>query len=147
MATNAYAPPVMSDWRVQRFLEWLCTHVADREISTQKELAEVLGVAPAMLTSWKKDADFLAAWEVMYRKSIGAPDRVKSIMDQLYDTATDRSDPRQVQAARTYLEAVDAARPPRVQASTGAKAAKELTNDQLLAILAERAAKELSERA
>lgn len=146
MATGTFAPPVMSDWRVQRFLEWLCTTHADREPSTQRELIEVLGISQQMAASWKKDADFLGAWEALYRKTVGAPERVHQVLNQLYDTATDRSDPRQVQAARAYLEAVDAARPKKVEGATSTRAAKELSNEQLLAILAERASQELSQR-
>lgn len=138
--------PVMSDWRVQRYLEWLCTPADDREPSNQRELAEVLGVHFTVLSYWKKDPDFLGAWETLYRKTVGAPDRIQTVLDQLYNTAKDRTDPRQVQAARAYLEAVDAARPPKVARPTTTGAAKELSNEQLLSILAERASQELAQR-
>lgn len=137
-------PPVMSDWRVQRFLEWLCTPADDREPSNQRDLAEVLGVHFTTLSYWKKDPDFLGAWEALYRKTVGAPDRIQTILDQLYATARDRTDPRQVQAAKAYLEAVDASRPKKAPVTAGA--AKELTNEQLMAILAERASQELAQR-
>jgi len=138
--------PNFNDFRVQRFLEWLLTPPGDRYPSAQKALAEELNVLPSILTSWKNDADFLAEWERQYRKSVGNPEKAKGVLDALFETATDRTDPRQVPAARAYLEAIDVMKPKRMDVTVTKGAAKELSDDELLGLLAERAEAELSTR-
>lgn len=139
---SSYAPPNLEDWRVRRFIEWLCTAPEERDPPTQAELAEEVGYVSAHLSSWKRDPDFLAAWEKQYRKTVGSPERLGNVMQKLYLTATDLTDPRQVQAAKTYLDAASKMSPP---APNGPKDARKLTNDQLYEILAERAAQELTQ--
>lgn len=101
------------DWRVQRVLEWLCTIKEDRDPSTQGGLADELGfTSDSEIKRWKNDPEFLAEWERRYRKSVASPEKMQLIAERLYETATDRSDPRQVQAAREYRAAVEAVKPP-----------------------------------
>lgn len=135
------------DWRRQRFLEWLCTAHKDRMPTTQKELAAELVISADVLVNWKRQPEFLAEWERQYRLTVGNPGRAQHVLDELYETATDRSDPRQVQAAKAYLEAIDVVKPKKVDVTvTNGKAAKELTDDELFSMLAERAEVELMER-
>lgn len=138
--------PAMNDFRVQRFLEWLLTPRDERNPGTQAALAEELGVHRNTLGEWKNDPDFLAEWERQYRKTVGSPERAQSVLNSLYETATDRTDPRQVPAARAYLEAIDVMKPKRVDVTVTKGAAKELSDDELLAMLAERAEYELASR-
>jgi transcriptional regulator with XRE-family HTH domain len=138
--------PNFNDFRVQRFLEWLLTPPADRWPSKQAELAEELGIDRNLLSQWKNDPDFLAEWERKYRKTVGSPERAKGVLDALYDTAVDRTDPRQVPAARAYLEAIDVMKPKRVDVTVTKGQAKELSDDELLSLLAERAEAELTAR-
>jgi transcriptional regulator with XRE-family HTH domain len=138
--------PRLNDFRVQRFLEWLVTQPSERYPSTQTELAEELGIDRNLLSQWKNDPDFLAEWERFYRKTVGSPERAKSVLDALHETATDRTDPRQVPAARAYLEAIDAIKPRRVDVTVTKGAAKELSDEELMAMLAERAEAELAAR-
>lgn len=138
--------PRLNDFRVQRFLEWLTTSPNERRPSTQTELAEELGMDRNVLSMWKNDADFLGEWERLYRKTVGSPERAKSVLDALHETATDRTDPRQVPAARAYLEAIDAIKPRRMDVTVVKGAAKELSDDELVAMLAERAEAELAAR-
>jgi hypothetical protein len=140
------APVNLNDWRVQHFLEWLCTVPASRTPLTQGELAGTLGVSHQQLTAWKNNSDFLIAWEKLYRRTVGSPEKAQAVIEELYNTATERTDPRQVPAARAYLEAIDAVKPKQV-AVTVSRSPKELTDDELMAILGERAAKELADRA
>lgn len=135
-----------NDWRVQRFLEWLCTIAEDREPKTQKDLCEELGWVKQRAADMKNDPDFLAAWEHRYRKTVGSPEKAQLVVTRLFETATDRTDPRQVPAARAWMEAVDAVRPKRVDV-TVSKAAKDLSEEELNAILAEEASRELNRRA
>ena len=127
--------PSLDDWRVQRFLEWLCTLPGDRIPGTQRELAETLDLRQQTLVEWKDDPDFLAAWEHRYQKTIGSVQRQQAVMEALYETACDRTDPRQVVAAKAYLDALGIAKPQRPQT---VKDAKKLTDEQLYALAAER---------
>ena len=136
-----------SDWRKQRFLDWLCTIGDDRQPKTQRELAEELGTTAVELSHWKAEPNFLAAWEVQYRRTIGSPEKAHAVLNALHETAVDRTDPRQVQAARAYLESIDAIKPKKVDVTvTQGKAAAALSDDELFAMLADRATDELANR-
>lgn len=111
-----------------------------------KELAEKFALHINILSRWKRDTDFIADWEVQYRKVVGSPEKAQRIMDKLFETAEDRTDPRQVQAAKAYLEAIEVIKPKKVEVTVNNKAAKDLSDDDLYAILAERAEQELRER-
>lgn len=138
--------PNLNDFRVQRFLEWLLTPVPERNPPRQVELADELGMARQTLREWKNDPDFLAEWERQYRKTIGSPEKAQAVLTALYDTATDRTDPRQVPAARAYLEALDVIKPKRLDVTVTKGAAKDLSDEELMALLAERVEEELAQR-
>lgn len=142
MAEKRYA-----DWRQDRFIEWLCTAKQDREPRTQTELAEELSIKASDLSALKQDPEFLARWEAHYRRTIGSPERAGTVMQSLYETAIDRTDPRQVQAARAYMDQIEGARPQKLDVTvTNGKAAKDLSDDELFAMLANRAETELANR-
>jgi|SRR5215471_755408 len=146
MAKMAGTRPGLNDFRTQRVLEWLLTPQNERNPSSQAELADELDMHRNTISQWKNDPDFLAEWERRYRKTVGSPERAKSVLDSLFETATDRTDPRQVPAARAYLEAIDAIKPKRLDVTVVKGQAKDLSDDELLSILAERAEAELAER-
>lgn len=136
----------LGDWRVKRFLDWLCTITEDREPRLQKDLATELGWPAQRCVDLKNDPTFLAAWEHQYRKTIGSPEKMQLVVTRLFETATDRSDPRQVPAARAWIEAVDGVKPKKMEVTVN-KAAKDLTDAELASLLAEEASKELDRRA
>ena len=103
-----------------------------------KNSRKKLDVTVAALNRLKADATFLAEWEVLYRKTVGSPEKAQRVVQRLYETAEDRTDPRQVPAAKAYLEAIDAIKPKKVEVTVN-KAAKELSDEDLYRILAERA--------
>jgi hypothetical protein len=138
--------PNFNDFRVERFFEWLLTPPSERWPSKQHELAEELSIDRNLLSQWKNDPDFLAEWERRYRKTVGSPEKAQSVLSALFETATDRTDPRQVPAARAYLEAIDVMKPKRVDVTVTKGAARDLTDDELVAMLAERAEAELAAR-
>ena len=137
----------LNDFRVLRVLEWLLTPLAERVPPHQSELADELGISRNLIAQWKNDPDFLAEWERLYRKTIGSPEKAQAVLTALFDTATDRTDPRQVPAARAYLEALDVIKPKRLDVTVTKGAAKDLTDEELMAMLAERAEQELAQRA
>ena len=135
------------DWRRERLLEWLCTIPDDREPKTQTLLAAELGATASDISKWKAEPDFLAKWETLYRKTVGSPEKAHQVLHALHATAIDRTDPRQVQAARAYLETIDVIKPKKVDVTvTQGRAAKDLTDDELFAMMAGRAADELANR-
>ena len=136
----------MSDFRVQRFLDWLVTVPDERDPPTQEALAVEMGLTKNTIGAWKRDADFLVEWERRYRKKVGSPEKQQQVLEALHQTATDRTDPRQVPAARAYLEAVDAIKPKKVDVTVQTKPAKDLSNDDLAMLLAEAALLETERR-
>lgn len=135
------------DWRKRAYIAWLTTVQAEREIPRLDEFAKSLDVNQATLRKWKEDAEFLAEWERVYRATVGSPEKAQRVMTELLETATDRTDPRQVQAAKTYLDAIGAIRPQQVDVTvTQGRAAQALSDDELYALIAERAAAELEVR-
>lgn len=138
--------PDLTDWKVKLFLDWLTTVPDQRDPPTQLAFAETLGVPTTYLGDWKRDPDFLIEWERAYRKKVGSPEKQQAVLDALHATATDRTDPRQVPAARAYLEAIDAIKPKKLDVTMTTKPAKELSNDDLALLLAEAANLEAERR-
>jgi hypothetical protein len=135
------------DWRKRAYIAWLTTPTAEREIPTVGDFAKSIDATRSTLSKWREDAEFLAEWERVYRSTVGSPEKAQAVMTELLATATDRTDPRQVQAAKTYLDAIGAIKPQAVDVTvTHGKAAKSLSDDELYAMIAERAASELEAR-
>jgi len=135
-----------NDFRIQRVVEWLCTPPGEREPRTQNELATEIGKTGSWISALKNDGAFLRLWEDRYRRVVGNPGKVQEVLQSLQETAADRTDPRQVQAARAYLEALDVMKPKRVDVTVTSTAAKQLTDEQLTEMIAARAAQELLDR-
>jgi hypothetical protein len=133
------------DFRRQVFIEWLCTPKRDREPSTEAEFAEQHGVAATALTRWKKDRQFLLAWEQHYLATVGSPERKQNLLDTLYRTGTDADDPRHVAAASKYMELVDGLRPQRLDIHLH-RPAKDLSDEELNAIGSQFIAREQAAR-
>jgi hypothetical protein len=134
----------ITDWRKQELLQWLCTLPNDRDPSTAKEMAERLGISAQTMRNWKDDAEFLEAWQYLYRRTIGSPERMQLVLERLFETATDRTDPRQVPAAREYRIAVEGVAPTKVEMTV--RSAKDLSDEDLEAMMAAAARSELERR-
>ncbi|HZY07703.1 MAG TPA: hypothetical protein VFE69_08160, partial [Ilumatobacteraceae bacterium] len=104
------------------------------------------GKTGSWISALKNDGAFLRLWEDRYRRVVGNPGKVQEVLQSLQETAADRTDPRQVQAARAYLEALDVMKPKRVDVTVTSTAAKQLTDEQLTEMIAARAAQELLDR-
>jgi Helix-turn-helix of insertion element transposase len=135
----------ITDFRKQAFLRWLCTPVKEREPRTFIDFAAEVGLDRRTLQNWRDEKEFLEAWEKMYLKTIGDPSKKSEIMGTLYQTATDPDDPKHVQAAKAYFEIEGSMKPSRMEVTVQRPAA-ELTDDQLAALLAERAEAEQAQR-
>lgn len=136
----------IDDFRKQRFLDWLCTPIAEREPSTMEELAGELSLTRRTLTNWKKDDEFLKHWEQRHRATIGNPERINEVLNTLYRTATDPDDPKHVSAAKEFLGFVEGTRPQKVDVTVTNQDVSKLSTDELIALAAKRAASELDRR-
>lgn len=141
------SPFPIGGFQKQAFLQWLCTPPRDRDPKTMDELADQLGVTRRTLTNWKTDdKEFMEAWEKLYLRTIGDPSRKQTIMDTLYGTATDRDDPKHVQAAKTYMEIEGSLKPAKTEITVQSGDASKLTMEQLDELLAQKAADEKGRR-
>lgn len=125
----------VEDFRRQAFIEWLCTPKRHRDPPTQEGFADQHGLDSNTLSRWKRDREFLLAWETYYLATIGSPERKQNILDAMYDTAADRDDPRHVAAGKAYMELVEGVKPQQVNVTVDRPAA-ELSDEQLDAALA-----------
>ena len=131
-----------------RVITWLLTPRDDREPRKQADLAHEMGLNPATIVSWKKDPEFLKAWDEQYLKGIGSPESKSDIMATLLRTATDADDPKHVQAAKAYFEIEGSLRPQKnqVDISVSTKPVSELTDDELKRLMSAKAEDELAAR-
>jgi hypothetical protein len=147
------------DARKERLLQWLVTPPSQREPATQVELAAELGVAPRTLRDWRANVQFRAVWEQQAKRVIGDPSNVQEVLEEMRQLALLREVPKgvdregnqvfgqntqQVAAAKLYLTATDAIRPP--EADAAAKKAAEMSDAELQAMIAQQGQKMLSER-
>lgn len=135
----------LSDFRKQRFLDWLCTPTKERDPATFTGIAKELGFERRTLQNWRQEKEFLEEWERRYLATIGNPSRKSEIMDTLLKTATDPDDPKHVQAAKAYFEIEGSIKPAKMEVQV-TRPASELTDDQLAEILAEKARGEIKQR-
>jgi predicted transcriptional regulator len=106
----------LSEWlpdpKHQRLVEWLTTPPAERAPKTQAGIAEELGVAPRTIRGWMARDDVRRAWAKHAEQIVGDPGKVQEVLETLRRTALDPSHRQHTQAAKLYLEAVDAIKPP-----------------------------------
>ena len=135
MPKNSYVP-VHADPRKMRYIEWLTTPPDARQPQTERQLAAELDVYAKTLYNWKQDRDFLEEWRGEADEVIGGPDKRQAVLDTLYKAATDQRNPRHVQAAKLYLEAVGAMSPPKFDVTISGKALGMLSEDELERLIA-----------
>lgn len=120
---------VLQDPRHERLVEWLTTPDAARKEfgwpTTQVGIAEELGVSPRTIRSWMDRDDVRRCWADRAEKVVGDPSKVQEVLEQLRTVALDPSHRQYAQAVKTYLEAVDAIKPPET------KVAVKLSKDEL----------------
>ena len=128
------------DWRHVKFMDWLVTPPGHRDPSSREKLAAVFGIDARTMRQWQEHPQFREEWQRRVSKLVGSPERTQRVMDTLYASATDVTNRNQVQAAKLYLEATNAIKPPPMEVTV--KRPTELTDDELDALLAQ-GAKEL----
>lgn len=135
----------LEDPRHQRFVDWLTTPKGERQPKLLRDLASELGVADRTLRDWKEKPAIRAVWEEQAKKVVGSPERAQDVLEAMFARAVDASDPKQVQAAKLYLEAIEAIKPPTVEVRSVSELAK-VSDDELQAMIAATAQGMLEER-
>lgn len=130
------------DWRHVAVMDWLVTPPRARTPKTRQDLADQLGVDVRTMRGWIDNKQFREAWQQRVQKLLGSPERAQAVMDTLYESATDVLNRNQVQAAKLYLEATNAIKPPAIEMTV--KRPVDMSDDELDAMLAQ-GAKEMRE--
>ena len=120
-----------------RYIEWLTTPPQIREPPTEALLAKELDVFPKTLYNWRQDRDFRDVWHDTTDEVIGGDDRRQTVIDSLYEAARDPRNPRHVQAAKLFLETINAISPPKDPSVAQAKAIGMLTDEELEGYIAQ----------
>jgi len=135
----------LADPRHQRLVDWLTTPKQERQPLTMKELAVDLGVSDRTLRDWKERREIREVWEEQAKKVVGSPERAQDVLEAMYQRAIDSTDAKQVQAAKLYLEAIEAIKPPTVEVRSVSDLAR-VSDDELQAMIAATAGQMLEER-
>lgn len=105
----------LGDHRHVQLVEWLTTPPAARVEqglpTTQAAFAESVGVSPRTIRGWQQRDDVRRAWAKQADLVVGDPANVQEVLEEMRALALDRQNGKQVQAAKLYLEAVDAIKP------------------------------------
>jgi hypothetical protein len=141
----------VEDPRKQRLLDWLVTLPAERQPRTKGELAAELGVAPRTLRDWQAAEDFRTEQHELAMQVSGGVEKTQMILAALEAQALDALSPKQVQAAKLWAEWTGALVPKasgQAKAAPGgaAKRARDLTDEELETLAAQRAGDMLAER-
>ena len=128
--------PVRQDPKKMAYIEWLTTPPSAREPRTEKELAAQLDVYSKTLYNWRHDREFREVWQDNTDQVIGGEDRRQAVMDTLFRAASDERNPRHVQAAKIYLDAIGAMSPAKIDVKVSHKALGMLSNDEIEMLMA-----------
>jgi len=132
----------LDDPRHERYLDWLCTLRKDRVPETLAALAAEFGVNVRTLRDWKEKPEFVKEHEARVRRITGAPERTQEVLAALHELSLDSQSAKQVQAAKTWLDATGFLRR-EVTKATGDTSA--LSNEQLMELV-EAKAREIAEQ-
>ena len=137
--------PALTDPRHQRLLEWELTSPAARQPATAVALSVEIGCSERTLRDWKARPDFQAAWRAGFQAVAGSMERTKHQLDVLYADSVDPESKTKVQSAKLHWDITRAIAPPEPEV-VSSRRAKELSDDELKALLSSVALAELVER-
>ena len=137
--------PALADQRHQRLLEWELTAPAARQPATGVALAAEIGCSERTLRDWKARPDFQAAWRAGFQAVAGSMERTKHQLDVLFEDSIDPDSKTKVQSAKLHWDITRAIAPPEPEL-VSSRRAKELSDDELKALLSSVALAELVER-
>ena len=94
--------------QVKEFALWLVTPEWEREIKSQNQWAQAHGLNRLTVGRWKKDERFRRYLDKLADEYNLAPDRVQTVMNALYQAATEHKD---VKAMQLYLQHAEKLKP------------------------------------
>jgi hypothetical protein len=124
---------VLSD-RQLAYLDWLCTPPAERVPASKAKYAKEMQVAEQTMRRWEKNEVFRRQWQERVDQTVGSPERTQNLLDKLYADAMNGD----VKSAQLYFSVTGKMAPQQVQV-TSKKAAAELSDAELDALIADRA--------
>jgi hypothetical protein len=96
---------VLNDDRHTTLVEWLVARtVGEQHPKTQLLLAESLGVAPRTIRDWMARDDVQARRRELAIQAGGEPERIKQVMDALFEQAIDPDSMKQTAAATVWAK-------------------------------------------
>lgn len=124
---------VLSD-KQQMYLDWLCTPPAERTPPSKAKYATTHQVSEQTLRRWEKLEHFRELWRRRVDDLTGSPERTQTLLDRLYEAALNGD----VNSAKLYFQVTGKMAPQQVQV-TSKRAAGELSDEELDALIADRA--------
>ena len=128
--------------RQQHYLDWLCTPAPERQPPSKNKYCQQFHVDEKTVRRWEKLAHFREQWQQRVDQTVGSPERTQNLLDKLYADAMGGD----VKAAQLYFSVTGKMAPQQVQV-TSKKVASELSDDELDALIADRAVSEKRLRA
>jgi len=92
-----------------RYLDWWLAPEAERDPPLQKDWCRREGVSAETVRRWRNQPVFVKEWSERVTATVGSPQRVKSIMDTLYESVLESGD---VTAAKYYMSHLERVAPP-----------------------------------
>lgn len=80
--------------RQRAYVIWKATPPAEREIRTERELQEILGVSQQAMYKWSRDPRVVEAIRFCTLQNAGSPDKVRQILDMVFQVALEKKDVR-----------------------------------------------------
>lgn len=117
--------------RMAVYIDWLLTPANEREPTTKKGLAELLGVTPETLRRYHSDPWLQRELADRARKEARV-DRLPDILQSMYDQAINRENTRSVAAAKVYLDFLN-----QTEEARTIENLEELSNDDLMKVMNE----------
>ena len=80
--------------RQRAYVIWKATPPAEREIQSERELQEVLGVSQQAMYKWSRDPRVIEAIRFCTLQNASSPERVRQILDMVFQVALEKKDVR-----------------------------------------------------
>ena len=125
-----------------KYIDWLCTAPDMRKPSSKLQFANENEITDQTLRNWEKHPVFREHWETRMKGIEGAPEKAYLLLEAIYGRAM-KGD---LKAAETWLKAMGKMNPPKIEVETTVKAARELSDDELQALIAQQASVALAAR-
>lgn len=129
------------------FLDYLTDPRTAAEKGTQAAWAEAHGIVQQTASNWKKEPMFRRAWEARLHDMNIRPDRIQTVIDEVYGIIQGGTPADKIKAATLYLQYVNRLSPNKLPAKDEPEKPLEEMTDEELADLANNVVSLRSQRA